>query len=83
MKIIYTDLFQVNIVSQLHVFSMNLENLQSSSGIRDANVHFPIKTPCTWWKDQTHTNDFSKSELCFAQSILLSRVVQVVQWSVQ
>lgn len=45
-KIICTDLFQVNIVSQFHVLGVNLEDLQSASGIRDADVHFPIKTPC-------------------------------------
>lgn len=45
-----TDLFQVDIVSQLHVFGVNLEDLQSASGIRNANIHFPIKAP---WKQQS------------------------------
>lgn len=39
-----TDLFQVNIVRQLHVLGVNLEDLQSASCIWDADVHFPIKT---------------------------------------
>lgn len=43
--IMCTDLFQVNIVSQFHVLGVNLENLQSAGSVRDANVHFPIKTP--------------------------------------
>lgn len=40
-----TNLFQVNIISQLHVLGVNLENLQPSSSIRDTNVNFPVKTP--------------------------------------
>lgn len=43
-----TNLFQINIVSKLHVFSVNLQNLQSASGIRDADVHLSVKT--TWIK---------------------------------
>ena len=47
----FTDLFQVDIVSQFHVLGVNLENLQSASGIRDADVHFPIKTPWRGFKN--------------------------------
>ena len=45
-KEVCTNLFQVNVISQLHVLGVNLKNLQSASGVRDANVHLPIET--TW-----------------------------------
>lgn len=43
-----TNLFQVDIISQFHVLSVNLQNLQSASRIRNADVHLPIKTTCIW-----------------------------------
>lgn len=48
-KSLWTNLFQINIIRQFHVLGVNLENLQSASSVRDANVHFPIKTPWKWW----------------------------------
>lgn len=44
-----TDLFQVDIIGQFHVLGVNLENLQSAGGVRDADVNFPIETPWRWW----------------------------------
>ena len=38
-----SDLLQVNIISQLHVLSVDTQYLQSTSRIRDANVYLTIK----------------------------------------
>lgn len=41
----HTNLFQVDVVSQLHVLGVNLEDLQPAGSIRDSNVHLSIETP--------------------------------------
>lgn len=41
-----TNLFQINIISQLHVLSVDLQDFQSSCGIRNTNVHLSVKAAC-------------------------------------
>lgn len=37
------NLLQVNVVAKLHVFGVDLENLESAGRVRDANVHLTVK----------------------------------------
>lgn len=40
------NLLQVNIISQLHVLSVDLQDFQSSCSIRNADVHLPVEAAC-------------------------------------
>lgn len=43
--VLYTHLLEVHVVGQFHVLGVYLEDLQSACGVRDADVHLPVKTP--------------------------------------
>lgn len=38
------DLFEVDIISELHILGVNAENFETASGVRNTNVNFTIKS---------------------------------------
>ena len=41
----HTHLFKVHIIPELHVLSVDAENLQAPGRVRDTYIHFTIKSP--------------------------------------
>ena len=43
-----SNLLQVDVIRELHVFGVNAQNFETSSRVRDSDVHLSIETSCKY-----------------------------------
>lgn len=61
-----THLLQINIISKLHVFSVDLKNLKSSGCIWNADVHLSVKAP---WNQERKEKTKKNKQFLFSSKV--------------